>query len=47
MVKTTTKIKNFTGFEPKISLKEGLTKTVEWFKDPSTLDKYKSELYKV
>ena len=42
-----TKIKNFTGFEPKISLEEGLTRTVKWFNYPSNLDKYKSDLYNV
>ena len=42
-----TKIKKLTGFEPKYSIKEGLTKTVEWFSIEENLKKYKSEIYNV
>lgn len=42
-----TKIKKLTGFEPKITLKEGLIKTIEWFKNPENLKKYKCEIYNV
>ena len=42
-----TKIKKLTGFEPKYSIKEGLTKTVEWFSIEENLNKYKSKIYNV
>ena len=35
------------GFEPKISLREGLTRTVEWLKMPDNLIKYKANIYNV
>ena len=41
------KIKEFTGFEPQISLEEGLTRTINWFQNPSNLEKYKSDIYNV
>ncbi len=41
------KIKEFTGFEPQISLEEGLTRTVDWFQNPTNLKKYKSDIYNV
>lgn len=40
-------MKKLTGWEPEISLKEGLLKTIEWFKDGTNLEKYKSEIYNV
>jgi NAD dependent epimerase/dehydratase len=42
-----TLIKKLTGFEPKYSIKDGLTKTVEWFTDPSNLKRYKPGIYNV
>lgn len=40
-------IKKYTGFEPGITLKEGLAKTIEWFSDEKNLTKYKTEIYNV
>lgn len=42
-----TKINQLTGFEPKFSIREGLEKTIEWFKDPANLAKYKANIYNV
>lgn len=36
-----------TGWRPEISLKEGLVKTIEWFKDKERLKKYKSDIYNI
>lgn len=41
------KIKSLTGFEPKYSIKDGLEKTIEWFKNPENLKKYKANIYNV
>ena len=41
------KIKLLTGFEPKISLKEGLKKTIDWVSKPENLQKYKTDIYNV
>ena len=41
------KIKSLTGFEPKISLKEGLKKTIDWVSKPENLQKYKTDIYNV
>ncbi|WP_319525434.1 NAD-dependent 4,6-dehydratase LegB [uncultured Desulfosarcina sp.] len=42
-----TKIRELTGFVPKYSLREGLEKTIEWFKNSENLNKYKSSIYNV
>ncbi len=42
-----TKIYNLTGFKPKYSINEGLTKTIEWFLNKDNLNKYKVGLYNV
>lgn len=39
------KIRRLTGWEPQISLREGLALTAEWFTDPENLKKYKSDIY--
>jgi len=39
------KIKNLTGWKPQLSLKEGLTETINWFIQPENLKKYKTEIY--
>lgn len=39
------KIRRLTGWEPQISLREGLRLTAEWFTDPENLKKYKSDIY--
>jgi NAD dependent epimerase/dehydratase len=36
-----------TGFSPKISLRDGLTRTVAWFNDPAHLAGYKADRYNV
>jgi NAD dependent epimerase/dehydratase len=41
------KIHSLTGFEPKYSIKNGLEKTIEWFKNPKNLEKYKANIYNV
>ena len=40
-------IRSLTGFEPAISIEEGLRKTVEWFLDSKNLAKYKADIYNV
>jgi len=41
------KIYSETGYTPKISLEEGLKKTVQWFQVPENLAKYKHNIYNV
>lgn len=41
------KLKEMTGYEPSITIKEGLKKTVNWLTIPENLKKYKSEIYNV
>ncbi len=41
------KIIQLTGFSPDFNLKLGLTKTIEWFKDPQNLKLYKTHIYNV
>ena len=40
-------IKELTDFHPRVSFKEGLKKTVQWFICPQNLKKYKAEIYNV
>jgi NAD dependent epimerase/dehydratase len=42
-----TKIKKLTGFKPKVDIKEGLQKTIDWFTQPNHLKYYKAEIYNV
>ncbi len=42
-----TLIKTLTGFEPQYTIKEGLTKTIEWFTNSENLKKYKAGIYNV
>ena len=42
-----TKIHSLTGFKPKYSIRQGLEKTIEWFRNPTNLSKYKSDIYNV
>lgn len=42
-----TKINNLVGFEPKYSIKEGLSKTIKWFQCAENLKKYKVGIYNV
>lgn len=41
------KLRDAHGFQPGISLREGLTRTVEWFQHPHNLRRYKESLYNV
>ena len=41
------KIKNLTGFEPKVDIDLGLRKTIDWIKVPDNLLKYKTNIYNV
>jgi NAD dependent epimerase/dehydratase len=42
-----TKIEKLTGFKPKIDIRTGLQRTINWFSDPENLRKYKSDIYNV
>lgn len=42
-----TLIHQLTGFEPKVSVEEGLRRTIEWFQQPANLAKYKTDVYNV
>jgi NAD dependent epimerase/dehydratase len=42
-----TKIQGLFGFEPQVGLREGLTRTIEWLKQPENLRKYKANIYNV
>jgi len=42
-----TKIHGLTGFKSKVSIREGLEKTIAWFTQPNNLKKYKANLYNV
>ena len=42
-----TLIENLTGFKPKISIKEGLERTIKWFTKKDNLENYKSDIYNV
>lgn len=41
------KIFGLTGFRPRIDLREGLTRTIDWLRSPENLSRYKSEIYNV
>lgn len=38
-------IKKLTGFESAYTLKEGLTESIEWYKKPDNLSKFKTDIY--
>ena len=42
-----TKIKTLTNYNPKVDLKSGLKKTIEWFRMADNLRHYKSEMYNI
>lgn len=42
-----TKINGLTGFKPQFDIREGLTRTIEWFTQPKNLAKYKADIYNV
>lgn len=41
------KLESLVGWKPNTSLDQGLKETVEWFRDPKNLSKYKSEIYNI
>lgn len=41
------KIQALTGWVPGVSLGEGLARTIEWFRNPSNLARYKADIYNV
>ena len=41
------KLRDASGFHPEIGLREGLRKTIDWFRDPDNLRRYKGYLYNV
>lgn len=41
------KIKSLTGYKPKVTLEEGLKRTINWFSNSGNLIKYKSDIYNV
>ncbi|MBL8449370.1 MAG: SDR family oxidoreductase [Dechloromonas sp.] len=41
------KIRALTGFTPRVGIKEGLERTVEWLQQPANLRKYKAHIYNV
>lgn len=40
-------IQSLTGFQPEVSIEEGLRRTAQWFTDPKNLAKYKADIYNV
>jgi NAD dependent epimerase/dehydratase len=40
-------MKELTGLAPRTSLREGLSQTIEWFREPDNLSKYKKEVFNV
>lgn len=40
-----TKARKLINYEPEISIEAGLTKTIEWFSNPSNIEKYKTNKY--
>lgn len=42
-----TKIQKLCDYKPKVTLKEGLSKTIEWFSNPNNLSLYRSGIYNV
>jgi nucleoside-diphosphate-sugar epimerase len=41
------KLRDASGFRPEVGLREGLNRTIEWFRDPTNLRGYKDSLYNV
>jgi NAD dependent epimerase/dehydratase len=41
------RIAELTGFKPEVSLRDGLTRTVAWLREPHNLARYKIEIYNV
>lgn len=41
------KLRRITKWKPKVNIDKGLKETIEWFKDPQVLSKYKSVIYNI
>ena len=41
------KLRDASGFRPEVGLREGLNRTIEWFRDSTNLRRYKDSLYNV
>lgn len=39
------RIRTLTGWEPQVTLRQGLARTIEWFSDPDNLARYKANIY--
>ena len=42
-----TKINNLTGYQPVVDLREGLKRTIEWFRSDQNINNFKSNIYNV
>jgi len=42
-----TKLCTLTNYTPKINIREGLKRTIDWFTEPANLKKYKADIYNV
>jgi len=42
-----TLIRNLTGFEPQVQIRQGLQRTIDWITKPNNLEHYKSEIYNI
>lgn len=40
-------IRELTGWEPVVSIEEGIQRTIEWFKEPGNMKGYKADIYNV
>ncbi len=47
LVADATRLRTATGWTPGHSLEEGLEQTIEFFRDPANLARYKTDLYNV
>ena len=43
----TTLIRGLTDWEPRVSLADGLSRTIEWFRDDSNRARYKADIYNI
>ena len=41
------KLRAASGYEPSVSLDEGLARTIDWMRDPAVLSGYKADIYNV
>jgi nucleoside-diphosphate-sugar epimerase len=41
------RIEHLTGFKPRVDIREGLQRTIDWVTDPKNLSSYKASIYNV